>query len=225
VKLLKSPLTAVLLTVLLIVGYDLASYGANGQSLLLGKGNKAAKITKLKRTTPGPALSLKTRDGSPPFQVNSSGKVEGLHADLLDGLSASDLETRAVTFTLTTAAPGTLRSWPLAISAGEYVVTWQASLSVATDTGDVNCFVRENQTSAFFAGTIQDQDHIFGTLMSGAGRLRVDPSRTYDFVCNSSAGAISVTDPGALTVTFLPLAANNIVEVQSARGGSPGGSD
>lgn len=83
----------------LVVALGDATYAAGGPSLLLGHANTAHKTTKLTSKGKGAALSLKSKSGpaaafrggsgQPPFTVDSSTKVTGLNADLLDGLDAS----------------------------------------------------------------------------------------------------------------------------------------
>jgi hypothetical protein len=83
------------------VGGGSAAYAANGGSLLLGKGNTAAKTTKLSSSkTP---LSLSASHGRAPLAVNSSGKVAKLNVDKLDGLDST-------AFVKTTAPVGVVRA-------------------------------------------------------------------------------------------------------------------
>lgn len=82
------------LTLVLVVAVDYASFAATGQSLILGKLNKANRVTTVERTTTGPALNLVTKPGSPPLKVNRVAKVANLNADRLDGLDSSKLARR-----------------------------------------------------------------------------------------------------------------------------------
>ncbi|MDP3968001.1 MAG: hypothetical protein Q8Q02_06940 [Nocardioides sp.] len=84
----------VALAVVLVLAIDYASFAATGQSLVLGKLNKANQVTTIARTNGGPALSLVTKPGSPPFKVNRPIKVAKLNADRLDGLHSSQLARR-----------------------------------------------------------------------------------------------------------------------------------
>ena len=88
---LKRPLALVLSAALLVVGFDVVTYAATGDSLILGKSNVTNKATKLKRTTGGPVLDLKAKKNSPPLRVNSSVRVDNLNADMVDGLSSAEL--------------------------------------------------------------------------------------------------------------------------------------
>lgn len=79
-------------------------YAATGGKLTLGRANTASKGTAL-RSKGGPSLTLTNTGGKPaasfnvlrgkpPFAVNSSAKVKGLNADLLDGIDSSALQRR-----------------------------------------------------------------------------------------------------------------------------------
>ena len=54
---MEASLALVVSAALLVVGFDLATYAATGDSLIVGKTNKANKATTLKRTTGGAVLS------------------------------------------------------------------------------------------------------------------------------------------------------------------------
>jgi len=87
----RSVVSTLAVGLMLVVGIDYVSYAATGQSMVLGKANKASEVTVLKRTTPGPALKLSVKPGSAPLAVNRGTKVRRLNADRLDGLDSTDL--------------------------------------------------------------------------------------------------------------------------------------
>ena len=93
---LKSFLSALGILCALLVSVDYVSFAATGQSVILGRVNKADDVTKVVRTTPGPALQLRTRPGTPPLKVNRTAKVAKLNADRLDGLDSSDFAKNSV---------------------------------------------------------------------------------------------------------------------------------
>ena len=79
-------------------------HAATGGKLTLGHANTASKGTAL-RSKGGPSLTLTNTGGKPaasfnvlrgkpPFAVNSTAKVKGLNADLLDGIDSSALQRR-----------------------------------------------------------------------------------------------------------------------------------
>jgi hypothetical protein len=93
-------LGALIATMLCIVGINLAAYSATGDGFLLGKKNKADKVTKLIKKGDGSALSLKTDSSSPPLKVTSDEKVTNFNADLIDGLDSTDLKSQGYRYTL-----------------------------------------------------------------------------------------------------------------------------
>jgi hypothetical protein len=95
-----SMLVALVAVFLSLGGVGVAATGGN---FILGQSNSAdapSVLTGNAGTNPqlridaaggGPALSAVVRAGVPPFKVNSSAKVAGLNADLVDGIDSSDL--------------------------------------------------------------------------------------------------------------------------------------
>ncbi len=73
--------------VVAVGGYADAATGGN---FILGRLNDANVTTALQKTGNGAALSLKVKPGEPPLAVNSSGLVENLNADQLNGHSDDD---------------------------------------------------------------------------------------------------------------------------------------
>lgn len=87
---LKTFLTVIGAVTILVLAANTVAYAATGGKFILGKTNKANKVSTLKRTTNGPALNLVTKSStSAPFTANGLGKVTNLNADLLDGMSSS----------------------------------------------------------------------------------------------------------------------------------------
>lgn len=87
-------LKSLAVTGVLVLAADHVAVAATGQSLVLGKVNKAGQVTTIARTTAGPALDLVTKPGQPPLKVKRAVKVKKLNADRLDGLSAEQLGRR-----------------------------------------------------------------------------------------------------------------------------------
>lgn len=86
------------LAVILALALGVASIalGANGNPLILGRGNAATRVTALTNQGQGAALNLKVRPGQPPLAVNSSTQVLGLNADQLDNKTASQFMASSV---------------------------------------------------------------------------------------------------------------------------------
>jgi hypothetical protein len=80
----------------LVAGFDAATYAATGQSLLLGRRNVAGATTTVTNTGKGQVLNLVARNpAAPPFTTNARGKVTNLDADRLDGLDSVEINRRA----------------------------------------------------------------------------------------------------------------------------------
>lgn len=128
-------LAAVGAAAILVVGVDAIGYAANGQSLLLGKSNKAGKITEVKRTKAGPVLKLTAKKPTAaPFTTNAKGKVVNLNADKVDGINGTTLKAdasdiKAIRFKDTAASrPGNTTYALSAIPAGTYLTSFNASM-------------------------------------------------------------------------------------------------
>ena len=72
----------------LVIGSGTAWAAPKARSLMVGKKNTASSVTTLANPK-GTPLRLTSGKSQPPLKVNSSAKVSGLNADLVDGLSES----------------------------------------------------------------------------------------------------------------------------------------
>ncbi len=87
---------------ILVAGFDSLTYAATGSSLLLGRVNKAGKVTTMQNTGNGAALALLTRTAAyPPFTTNAKGLVPNLFAaraataDRIGGLTLAQVKAAA----------------------------------------------------------------------------------------------------------------------------------
>jgi hypothetical protein len=88
---IRTGMAAIGAAAVLVAGLGAVSYANNGDALLLGKGNKATKSTKITNKKSGPVLKLKTKSG-PALSVNTSDLIANLNADLLDGKSVEVID-------------------------------------------------------------------------------------------------------------------------------------
>lgn len=124
---LKTLASALVVALVVITCLDYAASAATGGQFLLGRLNKANKISTVQRTTSGSALQLKTTtSAAPPLVVNGRGKVANLNADLLDGLDSSALRTSSYSFTRNVTVATTNTTLTLPLPAGTYVVGYDA---------------------------------------------------------------------------------------------------
>jgi hypothetical protein len=89
----------------LVGGVNLAAYAANGKPLLLGNTNSETKTSVVKNGGPGPALSLTSKPGSAPLAVSSTKVVTHLNADMVDGLTSSQLRAKDYRYVLPNVGP------------------------------------------------------------------------------------------------------------------------
>ncbi|MCW2851149.1 MAG: hypothetical protein JWM84_813 [Nocardioides sp.] len=200
------PLVLLMTAALLVLGFDLATYASNGDSLLLGRLNKAGKVTTIKRTSGGPVLALKGRRTAPPMTVSSSRKVARLNADLVDGLDAAALQTRATTYPLATGPASDFLRWDLPLAPGTYLVSWSAQL--AGSTGQIVCGFHDTSFSDIPAAQLVDSSTTFFLdALSGSGVVTTTAATPYDFFCQSSAGAMTQVGSGVRVTVQKPAAA------------------
>lgn len=114
-----------LAAVVLVGGANAAAYAANGKPLLLGSSSSETRTATVKNSGTGPALSLKSRAGSPSLAVSSTKKVAHLNADLVDGVGADALRTTAYRYLIpaNTASSGATVTFP-GLPAGRYVASY-----------------------------------------------------------------------------------------------------
>lgn len=218
----RPALAAVAAAALLVAGTDLVTHAATGDSLILGKVNKAGKATKVTNTGRGPALDLKTGKKFPPLKVNSKKAVKNLNADRVDGKDASALEPTVQRFVL-----GSNRS-PLQaqdlrrinVAPGWYHVT-MAGLLTKDDvlfTPGVVCYVGDGRVfqnpgtadpDLLYLAHFSDLTENSQSAFADADVARVLPGAEVFFGCayGSPEDPVEVEQTRALRVSFRPIAA------------------
>lgn len=113
----SSSLATVVALLALAVSLTGTTYAATGGNFLLGRANKADQVTKLANPN-GTALSLSSKAGTPPLQVNSDHQVPKLNASQLGGKTVGELavgfataETRGPAVGFTNGQTGFLNLW------------------------------------------------------------------------------------------------------------------
>lgn len=215
----KSIVATIAAAGLLVVGIDYVTYAATGDSLLLGRTNKADGTTTIERTDGGSALRLTTRsDGEAPLATNGTGKVVHLNADRVDGKHANALATNAITFKAgnrgqTFSQPGL---WSTPVEPGLYAITFDAMLwdlsgpvpaNFICGVLDVSTFGTNNQTiyvaasAAYFGGP--DGNGGPPAAVSGAATVRIKPGAEPGAVCFPESGEFQFFK--ALRVTYTKI--------------------
>jgi len=88
--------------VILVLGFDSITHAATGNSLILGKANKAGAVTTVKNTGKGSALNLVTNSATTaPLTTKAKGMVKNFYAaraanaDTVGGLTVAQITTAA----------------------------------------------------------------------------------------------------------------------------------
>jgi hypothetical protein len=211
----KTFLTVIGAVTILVLAANSAVYAATGGKFILGKTNKANKVSTLKRTTSGSALSLVTKSSAnAPLATNGRGKVTNLNADMVDGLDSTALKTRTIVLTdsdTVTVHPGFV-TWSLSsVPAGTYLVSWDVNMLPLADTDDIVCAVTTNSFDRQFAADRDSgQGSWIATWLSGSTVMNLNPS-TMEFFCQTSAASIQLKQPLTISFTKIDTAQNGAI--------------
>lgn len=202
---LGSRVLAALVAALAVVGAtDLASYAATGHGVLLGKVNTTARGTAISRTAPGPALTLRTKPGSPPFAVGSTTRVNRLNADRIDGLDSSSLQTRTHVYEDTGSQNrGTTETWVLPVAPATYLVRFAAPLALSAGTPaapeEVTCGIQS--AAAFYGATSGTRAGSNQPFLVGSATVKVAPGAGLQVSCTTQdSTTFSLTDGGTVRI-------------------------
>jgi hypothetical protein len=181
----KTMLTVIGAVTVLVLAANTVAYAATGGKFILGKANKANKVSVLKRTTSGPALQLSTTpSGGAPMVVNGKGKVANLNADLVDGFDSSALKTTSYVFTKSIGVATFSFRTAIPVPAGKYLMTYSAYLNGA-DGGAVDCFLEQYPTSGPWVRSGESQFTAGAETpgLTGTGFMTRTSANTLDLVC------------------------------------------
>jgi hypothetical protein len=199
----RSVLTATGLAVLLVLGTDYLTFAATGDSLLLGKSNKADQTTSVTNTGGGPVLTLRsTHAGSqPPLKVNSAVKVAKLNADLVDGKGAGQLGVRSLVyrkaFGLTGVAGFTI-TLPN-VPAGTYLGAWSGWVyGPASATHE--CFINVGDPSRLALDHWDPGNEDGFLALTNAGVVRVGSTQDLQATCLGDTGDYSTASGAPIEI-------------------------
>ena len=202
---------------LVVVGTDAITYAGTGDSLILGKINKAFTTTTVNNQGRGPVLNLIGGRTYPPLKVNSKKKVANLNADTVDGLDSKVLEPgvfRAVIAARGSTPPSsspTLTS--VKLPAGTYLVTLNGIITnpTASTDGTFICLVVDAEktfvTPVNFSGVevAAQKDLSVGPgegVFSESDVYTIAANHHTAYSCTGSATTGSLTVAKAVVVTF-----------------------
>jgi hypothetical protein len=215
----KTFLTVIGAVTILVLAANSAVYAATGGKFVLGKTNKANRVSTLKRTTSGSALNLVTKSpANAPMTLNGQGKVDNLNADRLDGLDSTALTTVPYVFTRMITTPTSGFTVDAAVPAGSYLVNYSAAVSGGTVPW-LDCFVEQHNggTTTHVAETIANGNGFVAG--SGAG-LVTKQAGAGDFVrlnCYANQPFVSWSNLGASAPVQFVLTPVNSVSSSAAR--------
>ena len=210
-------------SLVLVAGFDLATYAATGDSLILGRVNKTAATTTVTNTGRGPVLDLNGGKLYPPLKVNSKKKVANLNADTVDGFDASVLEpglTRIVLAAAGSTPPSSPVYHRVALAKGTYqaAITGIANNPTDSGIGDIECVVGDQETlyadpanpdySALFA-VQEDLAVVYGgfALVGTSALFKMPAGHHVIYTCTSHAASGAVVVQSPMTVTFRKVVA------------------
>jgi len=209
---LGSIVAVIMAALVLVTGFDLATYAATGDSLIVGKLNKSGATTTLTNTGRGPVLSLDGGKLYPPLKVNSKKKVANLNADSVDGMSATQLEPGIYKIVIAPKGPVPTSTvfHQVALPGGVYQATLSGIADNPTDSsvGTVSCVVGDRETlfanpstpnyAALFAAQ-EDLSTVYGGFaLLGTSALFTLPAGhhvIYSCTANAASGAVVAESP------------------------------
>jgi len=165
-------------------------------------------------------LSLESSGhGFPSLRVSSSARVPRLNSDLLDGRSASDLTTHAVSYRAGKRGEVVNGAgfWRVHVAPGPYQVSFKAFVvpdAVAPgESVDVICGVADLSTigpnTTVYTADSATYSNGFPTLMSGADTVRISKKADPGIVCTTSTN-IDFTLFKAITASFTRVATRTV---------------
>ena len=192
----------------LVLTFDVATYAATGDSLVLGKVNKSKKTTVIKSTGKGPALSLKSKPGAAPLAVSNGNKVLNLNADSVDGIDGAALSNDTRRYTFPAGGPhfNTAKFTIPQVAPGTYLVTLRASLDALGAGNDAQCLLSVGDQQ--YAGDMARYNGGFFVILSGADVVTITTPTDVVAQCAGAAGAFSFTAPLRVSLTRTNLVAD-----------------
>lgn len=202
-------------TVLVLAGNTVA-LATTGHSFILGKANKAHKVTTLKRTTNGPALKVVTKTPTQaPFAVNGRGKVVSLNADLVDGKHATDLgvRTRVYRQPLNLTNVSTFAVDVPSVAAGTYLVSYGAWIYGTAGSSSYCWIQRDNVNNQITANSLNTVNSSGFQPFSASGIIKLPATGFVRLYCAYSANQATLSTysgaPIEITLTRVDDAAGS----------------
>ncbi len=188
-----------------LIGVNGIAYAATGGNLILGHSNHASTVTKVTRTTKGPALALHVKSQQVPFTVNSTKQVAKLNASYLGGMAATSLQTHAVAYNLpvsTTATTSTV--YPLAgLPAGTYDASFDVVGRMTTSGSTLECVLETADLTDQLLG--YGSTYASFSAVSASALVTVAAGHPLQLRCFTSSGTYALTSTAPPKVDFTKI--------------------
>ena len=199
----------VLAVIGLVLTYDYASFAATGDSLILGKVNKAGATTTLANTGSGPALSLVGKPGSPVLKVSNSKRITRLNADSVDGLSGASMANNTVRYRYPTGQfTGSKGSFVAkGVRPGTYLATLSTSLqpSAGTPASPTNAQCIVLLPGGDYFGDMSTFIGAYTPIISAASVITLPQATNLTVQCATHQGVFTFYKPLQLTLSPMRL--------------------
>lgn len=201
----KTIVAAFAITGLTVVGMDAVTYASTGDSLLLGKSNKAGQTTHVTSSGNGAALALHAKGNRAALAVDSNAKIVKLNADRVDGKEAASLQNNVRISTASTATATEIKTFQLpSFPQGRYLATYSVRMNGSGGSEDAPesgyCYLQSDgsPTNAGYAETVS----INTPLGLNATDVINKNAASWSLFCSAStAWNISTAYPARVTLT------------------------
>ncbi len=188
-----------------LIGINAIAYAATGGNLILGHSNAANRVTKLVRTTRGPALALKVKSHQAPFTVNSTKQVAKLNASYVGGLSARSLQTRGIEYTLpASTTPIATATYLLGgLPAGTYFASFNVLGQMSASGDQLDCVLERTDFAERLLG--YGSNFLSFSVTSASGVVIITSGHPLQLRCFTDTGSYRLTTNRSI-VDFVKLA-------------------
>lgn len=212
---LKNKILPVVIGAGVIVGAaNIGAYAANGHPLLLGHTNHESRTAAVVNHGPGPALSLTTRDDTPPLEVSSQAKVRRLNADRVDGINGGAVTSYTYALPEVFDTESFSMTFPKLPGRHHFIASYwlQADMNVAND--GIVCELQTEKKSGDPGGedlAISASRHDF-LATAGASAYLGTYNRSVSLDCETDSSNANIGSVFFGQVTFVPVGRAHVHE-------------
>lgn len=205
---LKNKILPVAVGAAVVVGAaNVGAYAADGHPLLLGHANNESSTATVANHGPGAALSLVTRDDTPPLSVSSEAKVDRLNVDRVDGLNGGTVSTFTYTLRPVAGVASFSQRFPGLPAGRTFLVSYWLGADMTTPADGIGCQIEDNTIHGTpdireVALGASRHDSIVSSSSSGVVSTR---NRRVDLACYTDSGNATIASMPDGAVTFVPV--------------------